>query len=103
MLDYQKDIIQEFWEWIAEHKEYVDMQYHDENTLFLYIAFEKEIIKAFIGRYEYYICEGGVKAILQNNSICFDLRDIESGYGFSMKDLWDNRPAGIEDSFGYRF
>lgn len=104
MLDkFQNDVIQSFWDWIEEHKEYVFVQYYDENNCFLFIAHEHEIIEEFTNRYQYDCEENGCDAKLQMNSICFDLRDIESGYGFSMKELWDNRPAGIEDSFGNWF
>ena len=92
--------IHEFWGWINERKEDVGVQYLDENNFWLYMAFDHDMLNEFTDRYQYHCEEGGCQCLMQMNSLCFNVVDLEGGYGFTMKELWDNRPEGIEDILG---
>ena len=92
--------IKDFWEWIAEHSDDVGVQFMDDDRFYLYIAFDHDILEEFTNRYQYHVEEGGCSCLIQTNGLCFDLRNLEGGYGFTMKELWDNRPKGIEDTLG---
>ena len=98
--EFERNEIASFWEWISDHKEYVDVQYIDKDRFYLYVALEHDILEEFIDQYQGTCEEGGCKCLLQVNGLCFDIAALEGGYGFTMKELWDSRPDGIEDLLG---
>lgn len=98
--EFQMRKIESFWDWIKENKENVDVQYYDKNMFYLYLNFDHDMLNEFADRFQYYCEEGGVPCILFTTSICIPIENIENGYGFSLEDLWENRPDGIENEIG---
>lgn len=98
--EFAKNQIQSFWDWILEYRDDVDIQYLGENRMLLYIPFDHDMLNEFANRYQYDCEEGGCACTIQTNGLCIDLKTIEGGYGFTMQDLWDNRPNGIEALLG---
>lgn len=100
LTEFAKSQIQSFWNWISEHRDDVDIQYLGENKMLLYIPFDYDMLNEFTNRYQYDCEEGGCTCTIQTNGLCVDLKTLEGGYGFSMQDLWNGRPNGIEDLLG---
>ena len=95
------DTMKDFWDWIAEHCDDVGVQYIDDTqTFYLYVAFGHDISNAFTERYQYQCEDGGCPCKMSMNGLCFNVSDLEGGCDFTMKDLWEARPAGIENTTG---
>lgn len=69
------------------------------DTLYLYLALEHDIINAFTDEFQGSVEEHGLDCMLQMNGICIDVENIMGGYGFTMNELWENRPNDLK--FGY--
>ena len=96
--DFTKNIIAGFWDWCNDNKDYIIVEMH-RDTLYLYLALEHDIINAFTDEFQGSFEEHGLDCMLQINGICIDVENIMGGYGFTMNELWENRPNDLE--FGY--
>lgn len=96
----QESVISDFWDWIKKHEDYVYVQFDSEKNCYLYVGFDRETLDSFTSEWQGLCEEGGCPASVQMNGICFELQDILGGYGFTMKEAWDSRPAGIEEEIG---
>ena len=92
--------IESFWDWVKEHKDDVFVDFYDEEHFYLYLPFDYEILNAFTDQYQYFCEETGCPCKIGMTGICIRVKEIEGGYGFTMTDLWENRPDGIEDTLG---
>ena len=98
--EFQMKEIESFWDWIKENKENVDLQYIDENRFYLYLPFDCDMLNEFTNKFQYFCEEGGLPCEITTTDIVITVDDIEGGYGFTMTDLWENRPDGIENELG---
>lgn len=89
-----------FWEWISAHKDYVVVEFNGEDKCFLYIGFDEDTLNDFTEMWQYRIEERGTNCKIMMNCLCFKLFNIEGGFGFTMQELWNDRPKGIEDILG---
>lgn len=96
----QKSVIDDFWGWIGKHKDDVCVQFYNEKECWLYLAHNREILDSFTHEFQVFCEEGGCPAAIMMNCICIELSEILGGYGFTMQEAWDMRPAGIENELG---
>ena len=92
------NVINEFWEWCKDNQENIIVDLHGDD-LYLYLEFDRDVLNSFVDEFQGFVEECGLDCILQMNGICIDVKNIMGGYGFTMKELWKNRPNDIE--FGY--
>lgn len=92
------DVINEFWEWCKDNQENIIVDLHGDD-LYLYLEFDRDVLNSFVDEFQGFVEECGLDCNLQMNGICIDVKNIMGGYGFTMKELWKNRPNDIE--FGY--
>lgn len=92
--------IEAFWDWIKKNKENIDLQYIDENRFYLYLPFDSDMLNEFTDQFQHFCEGGGLPCEITTTEIVITVDDIEGGYGFTMTDLWENRPNGIEDTLG---
>lgn len=95
--------IESFWAFVQEHKEDVFVDFYDEEHFYLYLPFDHGILNAFTDQYQYYCEETGCPCKIGMSGICIHVNEIEGGYGFTMANLWENRPDGIENGLGKNF
>lgn len=98
--EFERNEIQDFWKWIAEHKDDVGIQYISEKKFWLYLALDHDILNEFTDQFQWLCEEGGCPCHITTTCLCFEMTALEGGYGFTMQELWDNRPEGIEDTLG---
>ena len=92
------NVINEFWEWCKDNQENIIVDLHGDD-LYLYLEFDRDVLNSFVDEFQGFVEESGLDCILQMNGICIDVKNVMGGYGFTMKELWKNRPNDIE--FGY--
>ena len=101
MLDeFERNIISDFWNWTEKNQQYVDVQFRDNDNFWLYIGFDEDTLNSFTDEWQGLCEEGGCKCKIMMTCLCFDMKTIMGGYGFTMTELWENRPKGIEDVLG---
>lgn len=92
--------IEAFWDWVKEHKDDVDISFYDDEHFYLYLPFDAEMLNAFTDQYQWHCEESGCPCKIGMNGLSIPVNRLECGYGFTMTDLWENRPDGIEDTLG---
>lgn len=95
-----RSVIEDFWNWVQKNKDDVAIEFHERKKLYLYVAFDREALNSFTSEYQAFCEEGGCPSEIQMNDICIDAEKILGGYGFTMQDVWNARPAGIENELG---
>lgn len=98
--EFERNEIQIFWKWIEAHKDDVGIQYNSEKDFWLFLAQDHDILDKFTTDFQGFCEEGGLPCRLTLTCIVIDVAELEGGYGFTMKELWDNRPEGIENTLG---
>lgn len=98
--EFQMGEIEAFWEWVLEHKDDVAVDFYDNEHFYLYLSFDPGMLNAFTEQYQWNCEERGCPCRIGMNGLSIPVKEIEGGYGFTMTDLWENRPEGIEDEIG---
>jgi len=98
--EFERAEIESFWEWIAAHKDDVGIQFISEKKFWLYLALDHDILNDFTSEFQYLCEEGGFPCRIALNCIIIDVVELESGYEFTMRELWEHRPEGVEDTLG---
>lgn len=96
--EFKKSVMDDFWDWCNDNKDYIIVEMH-RDTLYLYLALEHDIINAFVDYFQGSVEECGLDCNLQMNSICIDVEKFMGGCGFTMKELWENRPYDLEFNY----
>ena len=93
--EFEMDEINAFWKFVEEHSESVSVEFCNEDHFYCFVEFDEGTLDDFTSRYQFECEEGGVDCTMMMNYICFNVKDLEGGYGFTMQQLWDHRPAGF--------
>lgn len=88
---FKKDIIDDFWKWVAEHKDNETIVEHDgEGNLCIWIDFSD--LDDFAEKYIADV-EDTLQTALFNGHVCVEVKDFLDGHGFTMDDVWAYRPS----------
>lgn len=98
--EFASEEIKSFWTWISENKDYVGVQYNNNTQFWLYIGFDQATLNSFTNQYQHLLEEYGFDCTMTMTAITFDVTKMENGYGFTMDELWENRPTNIENTLG---
>lgn len=103
MINIKKDelkqsVIKEFWKMVTNNEDAGMVQWNEEDkSLMLYIELDSDGIQLLNQIAETLDVEDSIVMSLHTNDIMIDAFYFIDGYGITIEELWESRPANLRD------
>ena len=94
----QQSVIKDFWDMVTNNEDACMVQWNEDNKwLMLYIELDSDGIQLLNKIAEKLDVEDSIVMSLHTNDIMIDAFNFIDGYGITIEELWEARPANLRD------